>query len=58
MKIPFSKRSLYLDNCKMRDEIENLIARNAELVILMEQSKALIEEANLRIAEHNKKVDK
>ena len=41
----------------MRGEIENLVARNAELVIMMEQSKALIEKANLRIDEYNKKVD-
>ncbi len=57
MRMPFSKKELLKDNRKMRGEIENLVARNAELVIMMEQSKALIEEANLRIDKYNKKVD-
>jgi len=57
MRMPFSKKELLKDNRKMRGEIENLVACNAELVIMMEQSKALIEEANLRIDKYNKKVD-
>lgn len=57
MNVPYSKKELYRDNIKMRDEIENLSARNTELVIMMEQSKNLIDEANKKIKEYNKRID-
>ena len=53
MNIKYSKKELYRDNCKMKDEINNLIARNAELVIMMEQSKKLIDETNKKIQKYN-----
>lgn len=58
MNIPYSKKELYRDNIKMRKELEILQARNAELVILMDQSKILIDEANEKIKEHNDRLDK
>lgn len=57
MNIPYSKKELYRDNIKMRKELEILQARNAELVILMDQSKILIDEANEKIKEHNNRLD-
>lgn len=58
MNIPFSKKELYRDNCKMRKEIENLTARNTELVIMMEQSKKAIDEANDSIRKFNETIKK
>lgn len=58
MNIPFGKKELYRDNCKMRKEIENLTARNTELVIMMEQSKKAIDEANDSIRKFNETIKK
>lgn len=53
MKLPLSKKTLLKDNQKMRAEIENLLARNTELVILMENQQKLINETNKIIEKHN-----
>lgn len=58
MNIPYSKKELYRDNQQMRKELEALIAQNAELVILMEKSKKLVDETNERINQHNKRLEK
>lgn len=57
MNIPYSKKELYRDNIKLTEELHVLQARNTELVILMENSKTLIEEANERIKNHNKRLE-
>ena len=49
MKIQFSKKKLYRDNITLRNELELSYARNTELVIMMEQSKKLIDETNEKI---------
>lgn len=56
MKLPLSKKELLRDNQKMRTEIENLLARNTELVILMEQQQKLINETNKKIEKHNEDI--
>ena len=53
MKIPLSKKTLLKDNQKMRAELENLLARNIELTILMEQQQKLIDKTNKKIRGHN-----
>ncbi len=54
MIIKQSKKTLYRDNVKMRSELENLLARNSELVILLEQSKEEISKVNENIKLSNK----
>lgn len=57
MKITASKKELFRDNCKMRDELNQLFARNVELVILMEQQEERIAETNLKIKEINESIE-
>ena len=47
-------KELYADNCKMRSELENLLARNSELVIMLEQRKREIANVNEKINQFNK----
>ncbi len=56
MQIKFSKKELYRDNCKMRDELNHLLAVNTELVILNEQMKSDMVEINTKIVEYNNRV--
>ena len=47
-------KELYADNCQMRSELENLLARNSELVIMLDQSKREIANVNEKINQFNK----
>lgn len=51
MKLGLSKKELLRDNQKMKIELDNLFARNVELVILMEQQQKVINETNKKIKE-------
>lgn len=58
MSIPFSKKELLRDNQQMKIELDNLFARNVELIIIMEKQQKLINEANKKIEAYNASISK
>lgn len=57
MIIKQSKKELYKDNCDMLLQIDKLVAKNIELVILQEQKEEQIRLINIKINDYNKRVD-
>lgn len=52
-KLKNQNKALLIDNQKLTEELFNLFARNAELVILLEQQNELITKTNKQIEEIN-----
>ena len=57
-KVKLSRKVLFKDNCKMRDEIETLVSINLRLKLEYEQARKEINDANERIEQANRIIDK
>jgi len=53
MKIPFSKKELFRDNCKLQKELDELIRVNMHLRLAVEMQKKDLKDANDRIQKAN-----
>lgn len=58
MKIPFSKKELFRDNCKLQKELDELIRVNMHLRLAVELQKKSLKDANDRIQRANKIISK